>query len=136
MDFPLPMASMIIPFLSVSGSLPPNVHPYHHPFSQKNEIEKIVQEFLKWVLFILVPTPILLMWSWYSSKEGTWCMCPDFKMFPQQTHNQRQNSILVIDDLLDELSGAQYFTRKTGCTHEDAGSSNLYAIVPMFCNTL
>jgi hypothetical protein len=28
-------------------SLPPNVHPYHHPFSQKNEIEKIVQEFLE-----------------------------------------------------------------------------------------
>jgi hypothetical protein len=30
----------------VPGSLPPNVHPYHHPFSQKNEIEKIVQELL------------------------------------------------------------------------------------------
>jgi hypothetical protein len=27
----------------VPGSLPPNIHPYHHPFSQKNEIEKIVQ---------------------------------------------------------------------------------------------
>jgi hypothetical protein len=27
----------------VLGSLPPNVHPYHHPFSQKNVIEKIVQ---------------------------------------------------------------------------------------------
>jgi hypothetical protein len=25
---------------------------------------------------------------------------------------------------------------KTGCTHEDAGNSNLYAIVPIFCNTL
>jgi hypothetical protein len=27
-------------------------------------------------------------------------------------------------------------TRKTGCTREDAGNSNLYAIVPIFCNTL
>ena len=26
----------------IPGSLPPNVHPYHHPFSQKNEIEKII----------------------------------------------------------------------------------------------
>jgi hypothetical protein len=26
--------------------LPPNIHPYHHPFSQKNKIEKIVQELL------------------------------------------------------------------------------------------
>jgi hypothetical protein len=26
----------------VPGSLPPNIRPYHHPFSQKNEIEKMV----------------------------------------------------------------------------------------------
>jgi hypothetical protein len=44
-DFPLPMAhDHSIPL--VPGSLPPNVFPYHHPFSQKNEIEKIVQELL------------------------------------------------------------------------------------------
>ena len=30
----------------VPGSLPPNIHPYRHPFSQKNEIEKMVQELL------------------------------------------------------------------------------------------
>jgi hypothetical protein len=30
----------------VPGSLPPNIHPYPHPFSQKNEIDKIVQELL------------------------------------------------------------------------------------------
>jgi hypothetical protein len=46
--FPLPMAFPLpgvhdhsIPLFL--GSLPPNVHPYSHPFSQKNEIEKIVQ---------------------------------------------------------------------------------------------
>jgi hypothetical protein len=26
----------------VPGTLPPNIHPYHHPFSQNNEIEKMV----------------------------------------------------------------------------------------------
>ena len=30
----------------VPRSLPPNIRPYHHPFSQKNEIEKMVQELL------------------------------------------------------------------------------------------
>jgi hypothetical protein len=30
----------------VPGSLPPNIRPYRHPFSQKNEIEKMVQELL------------------------------------------------------------------------------------------
>jgi hypothetical protein len=29
--------------LLVPGSLPPNIHPYLHPFSQKNEIEKMIQ---------------------------------------------------------------------------------------------
>jgi hypothetical protein len=30
----------------VQRSLPPNIHPYRHPFSQKNEIDKMVQELL------------------------------------------------------------------------------------------
>jgi hypothetical protein len=30
----------------VPGNIPPNVHPYRHPFSKNNEIEKIVQELL------------------------------------------------------------------------------------------
>jgi hypothetical protein len=30
----------------VLESLPPNIRPYCHPFSQKNEIEKMVQELL------------------------------------------------------------------------------------------
>jgi hypothetical protein len=30
----------------VHGNLPPNIYPYRHPFSQKNEIEKMVQELL------------------------------------------------------------------------------------------
>jgi hypothetical protein len=30
----------------IPGILPPNICPYRHPFSQKNEIEKIVQELL------------------------------------------------------------------------------------------
>jgi hypothetical protein len=30
----------------VPGSLRPNIHPYRHPFAQKNEIEKMVQELL------------------------------------------------------------------------------------------
>jgi len=30
----------------VLDNLPPNVRPYRHPFSKKNEIEKIVQELI------------------------------------------------------------------------------------------
>jgi hypothetical protein len=62
----------------ISGSIPPNVFPYHHPFVQKNEIEKIVQELLG-VGFIHPSTspyypPVVMVLK----KEGTWCICIDF----------------------------------------------------------
>jgi hypothetical protein len=94
----------------VPGSLPLNVLPYRHPFAQKNEIEKIVQELLQ--AGVIHPSTIL-----YSShvvmvlnKEGTWRMCPDFCALNKLTIKDTF-SIPVIDDLLDELMGAQYFTK-------------------------
>jgi hypothetical protein len=94
----------------VPSSLPPNVHPYRHPFAQKNEIEKIVQELL--VAGVIRPST-----SPYSShvvmvlkKEGSWCMCPDFHALNKLTIKDKF-PIPVIDDLLDELSGAQFFTK-------------------------
>jgi hypothetical protein len=94
----------------IPGSLPPNVHPYHHPFSQKNEIEKIVQELL--VVGVIFPStspyssPIVMVLK----KEGTWCMCPDFHALNRITIKDKF-PIPVIDDLLDELKGAQFFTK-------------------------
>jgi hypothetical protein len=62
----------------VPGSLPPNIRPYRHPFAQKNEIEKMVQELL--IAGVIRPST-----SPYSSsivmvlkKEGSWRMFPDF----------------------------------------------------------
>jgi hypothetical protein len=41
----------------VLGSLPPNIHPYRHPFSPKNEIEKMVQELLNAVVILPSMSP-------------------------------------------------------------------------------
>jgi hypothetical protein len=38
----------------VPGILPPNIHLYRHPFSQKNEIEKMIQELLN--IGIILPS--------------------------------------------------------------------------------
>jgi hypothetical protein len=43
-------------------------------------------------------------------KEGSWCMCPDFYSLNKLSIKDKF-PILVIDDLLDELSGAQFFTK-------------------------
>jgi hypothetical protein len=94
----------------VPGSLPPNIHPYRHPFAQKNEIEKMIQELL--TVGVIRPSmspsssPVVMVLK----KEGSWRMCPNFRALNKLTIKDKF-PIPVIDDLLDELSGAQFFTK-------------------------
>jgi hypothetical protein len=90
----------------VPGSLPPNICSYHHPFSQKNEIEKMVQELLNTGVIFPYSSPIVMVLK----KEGSWRMCPDFHVLNKLTIKEKF-TIPVIDDLLDELSGAQFFNK-------------------------
>jgi hypothetical protein len=89
----------------ISGSLPPNVRPYCHPFSQNNEIEKIVHELLEVGVIRPSTSPYSSPVVMVLKKEGTWRMCPDFCIINKLTINEKF-PIPVIDDLLDELSGA------------------------------
>ena len=43
-------------------------------------------------------------------KEGSWWMCPEFRALNKLTIKDKF-SIPIIDDLLDELSSAQFFTK-------------------------
>jgi hypothetical protein len=94
----------------VLGSLPPNVLPYCYPFSQNNENEKNFQELLDVSVICPNTIPYSSMVVMVLKKKGTWRMCPDFRTLNKLTIKEKF-PIPVIDDLLDELSGAQYFTK-------------------------
>jgi hypothetical protein len=94
----------------VLGILPPNIRPYHHPFAQNNEIEKMVQELL--IVGVIHPStiPYSSLFIMVLKKECSWRMCPDFCALNKLTMKDKF-PIPVIDDLLDELSGTQFFTK-------------------------
>jgi len=85
--------------------LPPNVFPYHHPFAHKNEIEKTVQELLEASVICPSTIPYASPTVMVLKKEGTWHMCPNFRALNKLTIKE-QFPIPIIDDPLDELSGA------------------------------
>jgi hypothetical protein len=94
----------------VPRNLPPNVRPYHHPFSPKNKIEKIIQELLTTGVIHHSTSPYSSHVVTVFKKQGSWCMCPDFHALNKLTIKDKF-PIHVIDDLFDEFSGAYFFTK-------------------------
>jgi hypothetical protein len=94
----------------VPGILPLNILPYRHPFAQKNENEKIVQELLNTCVIFPSTSPYSYPVVMVLKKEGSWCMFLDFYALNKLTIKEKI-SIPIIDDLLDELSGTQFFIK-------------------------
>jgi hypothetical protein len=109
-NFPLPMVSVIIPSLLSREVFSPMFFPYCHPFAQKNEIEKIVHELVEVSVIHPSNSPYSSHVVMVLKKEGTRRMCLDFHTLNKLTIKDKF-PIPVIDDLFDELSGAQYFTK-------------------------
>eukprot|EP00253_Pinus_taeda_P029380 PITA_29380 len=94
----------------VPGAQPPNVHPYKYPFTQKNEIEKVIKELLEAGVIHPSISPYSSLVVMVLKKDGEWQMCPDFRALNKLTVKDKF-PIPVLDDLLDELNGAQFFTK-------------------------
>lgn len=77
--------------------------PYRHPKAYKDEIEKAIQELL--ALDHIRPSSVVLM-----KKDGTLRMCFDCRALKRNTLKNRY-PIPHIDELMDELRGAKYFSK-------------------------
>jgi hypothetical protein len=91
------------------NSAPVNCRPYRYSPYQNDEIERHVSAMMKYGIVVpsLSPfaSPVLLV----KKKDGCWRFCVDYRKLSSITVKNKF-PLPIIDELLDEISGAQYFT--------------------------
>jgi hypothetical protein len=92
------------------GAKPVITTPYRHPKKYKDEIEKAIKELLDMGHIKPSSSPFASSVVVVKKKDGTMQMCIDFRALNKKTIKNRY-PIPRIDELLDELHGAVYFTK-------------------------
>ncbi|KAL4351578.1 hypothetical protein GQ457_06G012930 [Hibiscus cannabinus] len=89
---------------------PVNLRPYRFPYYQKTEVEKQITKMLAASVIQQskshFASPCLLV----KKKDGSWRLCVDYRQLNSLTIKDKF-PIPVVDDLLDELQGAKFFSK-------------------------
>ncbi|GJX76508.1 reverse transcriptase [Tanacetum coccineum] len=93
-----------------------NIKPYRYPHSQKDTIETMVRELLDSGVIRPSNSPFLSPIVMVKKKDKSWRMCIDYRQLNKHTVKDKF-PILVIEELIDELQGAQEWPVPTTLKH-------------------
>lgn len=93
-----------------TGSNPVNLRPCRYSSLQKDAIDEMLKDMLQQGIIQCSSSPYASPIVLVKKKDGSWRLCVDYRGLNNQTVKDKY-PIPLLEDLLDELGGARYFSK-------------------------